>query len=100
MHTLLFTLLVAFTVGCGSVSTEKRMADRHGALDNARIMAIARQAVEANDTWADRADFEAPERNADGSWSVLVWRLPKTPGGHRLITIDQEGKVTSYTRGR
>jgi hypothetical protein len=76
------------------------MADSNGTLDNARIIAIARQAVEANDTWADRAEFEAPERNADGSWSVLVWRLPKTPGGHRLISIDQEGKVTSYTRGR
>ena len=100
MHTLLFILLVAFTVGCSSGSNEKRMADSNGTLDNARIIAIARQAVEANDTWADRADFEAPERNADGSWSVLVWRLPKTPGGHRLISIDQEGKVTSYTRGR
>jgi hypothetical protein len=100
MNTLLSILLVAFTVGCSSVSDEKRMVDSHDAPDKIRIIEIARQAVEANDSWADRAEFQAPVKNADGSWSILAYRIPKTPGGHRLITINQEGKITSYTRGK
>ena len=68
--------------------------------DEERITEIARQAVAANDTWVDRAEFGPPKRETDGSWSVLVWRLPKAPGGHRVVLIDEEGKVTEYVRGR
>jgi hypothetical protein len=70
------------------------------ALDEARVLAIARAAVATNDTWLDRAEFESPKRQPDGSWRVLVWRMPATPGGHRLITIDSDGKVMEYFRGR
>jgi hypothetical protein len=69
-------------------------------LDHAKVLAIAREAVATNDTWLDRAEFETPERQADGTWSVLVWRVPKVPGGHRLITIDDKGKIKNYIRGR
>ena len=100
MNTFLTALLIAFTVGCSSAIDETRIDDSRGTLDKNGIIDIARRAVEANDSWADRAEFEAPDKNADGSWSILVWRIPKTPGGHRLITIDKEGKVISYTRGR
>ncbi len=65
-----------------------------------QVLKIARDAVAANDTWVENAELETPERMADGSWSVLVWRLPKTPGGHRLILIDEKGNVTAYLRGR
>jgi hypothetical protein len=44
------------------------------------VLAIARQTVATNYTWVDQAGFEALRRQADGSWSVLVWRLPKLPG--------------------
>jgi len=70
------------------------------ALTEAQVLAIARQAVTTNDTWVDRAEFETPRRREDGSWSVLVWRLPKTPGGHRIVRISEQGQVTSYFRGR
>jgi len=63
-------------------------------------LAIARQAVATNDKWADRAEFQTPERQPDGSWSVLVWRLPNVPGGHRLIRIDEKGRVKDYVRGQ
>lgn len=69
------------------------------ALTEDQILAIARKAVAANDTWGDHAEFEKPQRNGKG-WSVLVWRLPKTPGGHRDILIDETGRVTKYIRGR
>jgi len=64
-----------------------------------RIIEIARQAVATNDTWGQSAEFEAPQKQADGTWSVTVWRLPKTPGGFREVSIDQNGRVTSYYRG-
>lgn len=74
-------------------------ADQNVNLDQAKVTEIARQAVAANDTWVDRAEFGSPARQADGSWRVRVWRLPKVPGGHRLILIDTKGRVTAYIRG-
>ena len=68
-------------------------------LTQARVLAIARQAVGTNDTWLDRVEFETAGRRPDGTWSVMVWRLPKTPGGHRVIMIAQKGKVKRYFRG-
>jgi pimeloyl-ACP methyl ester carboxylesterase len=69
------------------------------ALDEATVLAIAKAAVTTNDTWIHRAEFERPIHQPDGSWSVQVWRRPATPGGHRFITIDAEGRVTQYVRG-
>ncbi len=74
-------------------------ADGAVIIDEAKVVEIARQAVATNDTWVDRAEFERPKRRADGSWSVLVWRLPKAPGGHRVVQIDEKGRVTAYSRG-
>jgi len=73
--------------------------DQPQALDEAKVTEIARRAVAANDSWVDRAEFERPQRLPDGSWSVMVWRLPKTPGGHRVILINDKGQVTAYHRG-
>jgi hypothetical protein len=103
----LLLLLVAglgFTVGCGhyqqaGVKTAPPVAGQAGGLSETEVLAIVRQAVATNDTWVDRAEFETPRRQADGSWSVLVWRLPKTPGGHRVIHINDQGQVTNCHRG-
>jgi hypothetical protein len=62
-----------------------------------QALAIARKAVEANDTWADRATYEA--RLIEPGWTVTVWRQPTVPGGFRIVTIDSNGKVTNYYRG-
>ena len=104
MHILWFIALVAVAVGCApksSTSTERAPSTttEAGVLDKAKVLAIARQAVSTNDSWLDRAEFQTPERRPDGSWSVLVWRLPKVPGGYRLILIDEKGRVTTYDRG-
>jgi hypothetical protein len=77
-----------------------RAAATTNALDAAQVLAIARAAVATNDTWIDRAEFGTPTQRTNGTWSVTVWRLPKQPGGHRLITVDANGKVTDYVRGR
>jgi hypothetical protein len=68
-------------------------------LDEVRVLSIAREAVAANDEWLDRAEFETSDRQPDGSWHVLVWRRPATPGGHRFITINANGRVIDYVRG-
>jgi hypothetical protein len=68
-------------------------------LNETRVLAIARAFVATNDTWVEQSEFETPKLETNGSWSVLVWRIPKVPGGHRFITIDKEGKVVDYIRG-
>ena len=60
-------------------------------------IAIARTALEQHDIWADRAEFEA--RRTEDGWAVTIWRLPKTPGGHRLVEIDNQGRVVAYVSG-
>lgn len=97
-------LLVVAAIGCSPDQGATSRADptpvsREGPTEQSRILAIARKAVEDNDTWIDSAQFEPPTREPDGRWSVKVWRYPKTPGGFRLVQIDRNGKVTSYMRG-
>jgi hypothetical protein len=89
----------AVAVGCAPTSSKQQPNFDGGVLDDSAVLAIARAAVAKNDTWVAQAEFETPKRQSDGSWRVLVWRLPKTPGGHRFISIDQNGRVTDYGRG-
>jgi hypothetical protein len=100
MHAFRLIILVAIAAAGCSPSPGARPTTSIGALDPARVLTIAHEAVRTNDTWLDRAEFETPKRQADGSWTILVWRRPATPGGHRFITIDATGKVTNYRRGR
>ena len=69
-----------------------------GVLSEDDVLEIAKRELAVRDTWADRAEFDV---SRDGeSWSVYIVRLPKTPGGHRVVTIDSNGTVTDYFRGR
>jgi hypothetical protein len=95
-------LLICFAVaavGCTRTPSTPPAATRSSVLNEAEVLAIARDAVAANDTWVDRAEFDIPERQPDGSWRVFVQRLPQEFGGHRFISIDEQGKVTNYGRG-
>jgi len=76
-----------------------RAAIGNAALDGANVLAIARKAVAEKEDWVDHAEFQSPTRHEDGSWSLIVWRLPKVPGGHRWIKIDKAGEVIQYERG-
>jgi hypothetical protein len=91
--------LSAVAVGCAPTASTPPTAASSGALDEARVLAIARAAVTTNDTWIERADFETPKRQPDGSWSVIVWRRPATPGGFRVITVGADGRLKDYLRG-
>lgn len=91
------------SIGCESRAKIEPIRQEDSASSNAlaadEVLEIARDAVAANDTWIDRAEFETPTKQSDGLWSVMVWRLPKIPGGFRTITIDANGEVVEYFRG-
>jgi hypothetical protein len=67
-------------------------------IDEAQAIAIAREAVAANEKWVEGVTFEA--KRAGSGWVVIAWREPRTPHGDRFIMIDASGKVRSYVRGK
>jgi hypothetical protein len=104
-------------MGCGQTRTQEGISGSppsplpstqpSTALDEAKVIAIAKQAVAAQDTWAERAVYEA--KHQQDRWVVMAWRIegydsagkPQfVPGGHRFITIDEHGSIISYIRGR
>jgi hypothetical protein len=95
-----FGLFLTIAFGCSSPSSLREATPETEPLSSAKVMEIAKEAVAANDTWGDRAEYGMPTQQEDGSWSVLVVRIPKTPGGHRIIEIDTNRNVTNYVRGR
>jgi hypothetical protein len=101
MRAFLHIILAVVTIGCSPKSDTPRQpassAVTNG-VDEAMAIAIARQAVSTNDTWVKRATFEA-KRDGLG-WSVFVQRHPIELGGHRIVKIDESGKVTLYIRGK
>ncbi|HSJ04551.1 MAG: hypothetical protein ACAI34_25385 [Verrucomicrobium sp.] len=99
MRTALSILLLVVLAGCSHPTSTRVKADRQLTAEEKRIVEIARSSVATNDTWVDRAEFEIPKRDGSG-WSVVVWRLPYTPGGHRLVLIDEHDRVTAYHRGK
>jgi hypothetical protein len=104
---ILLCIFIAALTGCRRDSSRSHKSgarlDSAAALlplDAAKVTAIARQAIATNDTWIARSEFNIHRHETNGSWSVLVWRLPRTPGGHRLVLIDETGRIIQYVRGR
>jgi hypothetical protein len=76
-------------------------------IDEACALEIAKRAVAAKESWADRATYEA-RREAD-RWVVSVQRIEgytadgaplHVRGGHRLYVLDKEGHVARHIPGR
>lgn len=95
-------VIVVACIGCSRIKSAPGIPS--GERD--RVIHIAERAVLTNDTWADRATYDL-ERNGKG-WEVTVWRIEGhdflgrrlfTPGGFRIIKIDEHGNVTNYYRG-
>jgi hypothetical protein len=41
-----------------------------------------------------------PRMEVEGdTCTIVLWRLPKTPGGYRVVTVDADGDVTSIRPG-
>jgi hypothetical protein len=89
---LIACLLVA---SCLCVPTNAAPAE---AISEAQAIAIAREAVAANDKWLEGVTFEA--KRAGSGWVVIAWREPRTPHGDRFIMIYASGKIRSYVRSK
>jgi hypothetical protein len=60
-----------------------------------RILKTARRAV-----GPEYRQEAAPQMDVrEGTCEVLLWRLPKTPGGYRVVRVDSNGKVVSVRPG-
>jgi hypothetical protein len=93
-------LITAFAMLTGCFrSTSDGAKSRPLTAEEKRIVEVARKAVAANETW-EKAKFDRPEKQPDGSWIVLVSRRPSMPGAHVYITIDASGNVTEYAGGK
>ena len=115
MRMLWLILIAAVLVGCKKQANQPTERSDilfpasvvSGDLDEAAAIAIARRAVVTNDSWGERAAYEAKR---DGMrWLVSARRIegyhdsgePKFVwGGDRLIVIETNGAVTKYIRGR
>ncbi len=102
MKAVALTFVLAATTGCSRITSAPDIP----AAERDRIVKIAEHAVATNDTWADHATYEV-KRIGQG-WEVTVWRIEGhdvlgrrlfTPGGFRVIKIDEHGNVTNYYRG-
>ena len=67
-------------------------------LDQPEILEIAKAEIKMRENWTNDAEYEI--ELVEKKWDVIVWRLPKTPGGQRYITIDDLGNVIEYTKGK
>jgi Tfp pilus assembly protein FimT len=75
-------------------------------INRARAIRIAQQAVKANDSWANRAKYNASREGTN--WFVFAQRIAGydkkgrplfVPGGHRVVVINKSGRVIRYMRG-
>lgn len=81
------TLCVA-TLACSSLDKRSVSAD------------VAKGAA---DRWAQEAgwvQYEVGDATfSDGYWSVVVWRVPQTPGGFKHLVISRAGEVVQVLHG-
>ena len=69
-------------------------------MTKAEIQSIARVAFAESGLPPGKVEIREPRHRPDGTWSVLIEGIPKTPGAHCLILIDESGEVIQVIRGR
>lgn len=90
---LLFLLLcAALTLGCN--------ASREGgvslAVDRECAVGIAQREASRRG-WAE-TEIESAVLSGD-HWHIVLWRLPKTPGGFAAVNVSSSGVVLSFEPG-
>ena len=70
-----------------SLETKQRVTE------SARSAAVER-GWRLADTVVDEPSLE------NGRWNFVLWRLPRMPGGHDVVTVSSDGKVLDYLRGK
>ena len=74
------------------------MCGCHSLLTMNRAQTIALAETEARKLGWKAVEVESASHHG-GTWRVLIWRLPKVPGGHGVVEISDDGKVVRFWRG-
>ena len=65
-------------------------------IDEAEASAIAMAEVLEREGWkADELDL-SPRQSTGDVWRIVVWRMPRGPGGSRVIELASDGTVLRY----
>lgn len=72
--------------GCSSKATVT--AEKATAVAKAEVIRRGWNDVEVGDVSFD-----------DGRWSVTLWQLPKTPGGHGTVEVSTNGSIIRFLPG-
>ncbi len=106
-YLLIALTVLLFTQSCALQPSQAQT------LTEAEVLAIARNAVAARDSSLKHARFDAPKFDRQQNWWTVLVRDPPaeaaggtvekietTGGGHRIVVIDNSGKVIKYIPGR
>jgi hypothetical protein len=85
---LIGCIMLVFMSSCCSASSE---------IGKERAVVIAKNEALSRG-WKEVEVGEA--RLIDGQWQVMVWRLPKVPGGLALVKISSNGKTIRFIHGK
>ncbi len=84
----LFVLPLALINGCSSVKPD---------IGKEQAIALAKQEVMRRG-WKE-VDVESADLDR-GHWQVMLWRSPKTPGGHATVELSRQGKLIRFVAGK
>jgi hypothetical protein len=90
-------VLLIFMNGCGPKPEAQKSMTPVAVTNREQAIALARQEV-ARRGWKEietgRVHFE------NGVWEVMLWELPKVPGGHAVVKVATNGAVVEFRPGR
>jgi hypothetical protein len=93
MRFLLALLSLLILTSCSGPGSAHVTATSAMTAEETRILEIARTSARERARDLSQLEFNVPQRAPEGGWSVLVWRVPKVPGGFSVIQIDEHDKV-------
>lgn len=70
------------------------------AREEERIIGIVSRALAASPGYRSGMQCDRPRRDASGAWSVVVSRLPLTPGGFCIVTVAADDAVAISVGGK
>jgi|ERR1700722_3612339 len=99
-HLKIIAILGAVLTSCADHPAECVNSNRPLNDEETRIVEIARREVVPDEKSLERVEFGLPKHEADGSWFIRVWRLPKTPGGFVTVVINENGTIREVIAGK
>ena len=91
MRLLVIITFMFLLAGCARERIARTETTRALSADESRILDIAKRSAREGGSDLSHLEFYTPRRSSDGGWLVLVWALPKVPGGYSVIRIEYIG---------